>query len=272
MNIFRRPPGVSADAIDAYQRASDPVLEAGDFIESRWQSLRFDQLHPWHADDLTLLRMGYAAIALSCDRTAEALRKSSIVKHGKTDKLSPDAADFALGLSQNAARLMNKGVTNVMATQSRVNFHDDKVAASLNPESQVPYWPRSADGTRLKPWQRIDTPVVTPGFLRGIIDATELIRVDADAALQYLTDEQRTAAAIPPEYASMAAVVGDITRKATNNLESADATLSRLGDDIPDGMRSEVYGQIHEGYIDSCAAFVAAVCPPMLGEEFIPER
>lgn len=272
MNIFRRPEGVSAEAIDAYQRASDPVLEAGDFIEGRWQNLRFDQLHPWHADNLTLLRMGYAAIALSCDRTAEALRKSTVVKHGKTDRISPDAADFALGLSQNAARLMSKGVTNVMTTQNRVDFHDDAVAASLNPESQVPYWPRSADGTRLKPWQRIDTHTVTPGFLRGILDATDLIRVDAGAALEYLTNPQMTGAPIPPEYESMAAVVGDISRKATNNLESADATLSRLGDNLPDGLRSEVYDQIHAGYIDSCAAFVASVCPPMLGDEFLPER
>lgn len=269
--MFRHHEGISPEELDALQLASDQVTEAQRYIDETQQNLALREIHPWHADNNTLWRLGLAANALANDRTAELLRDECVSGEGRKVRMSSDAFTFARDLTRNGRRWMDQGTKGSMSTQEEEEIGLDSICRDLNPENMLPFWPRTTAAGSWEAWQGADTPSVTMGFLRGIVRAGRDLQGHAFNAITTLSDPNRALAPIPPEYDSMWDVIMDIIGNAQVTLDAADGLLAVTHGDLSDAAKHDVYMQVHDGYIGMANAWTGTICPPTLGEEFYPE-
>lgn len=258
-------------AIDGLQLGADQVTEGSRFLSGTWARMKQEGVHPWHANDVVLFQMAYAAIALANDRTAEILRENCVTTHRKKSVMSPDATDFALGLSSKATELMNAS-RQMMPSQNVVEF-DDETRAGLAAESMVPYWPRTTIATPVESWQGDDAELVTKPFLLAILAAGRELESYSALYANDLCNPAQTNAEVPPEYASMGTVLSELRASAKIGLDGAENILViPMQDKIPTPNLHLAYGFLHRGFIVMMDSLVATACPPVLGEQFLPER
>jgi hypothetical protein len=105
--MFGRENGEDPSEINHYQTADDQLSWAREFLAEKRTQLILDNVHPWHAPDLLLVKMGLASLAFAQDVLAEETLKSCIIPNDKKRKLTPDGAQFSLAASEAAADSKN---------------------------------------------------------------------------------------------------------------------------------------------------------------------
>ena len=259
--------------------ANNQVIAAYEAIEGTRQNFITgdndlgEKIHPWGAPDLVLYQMGLAATALVSARTAQILQEKGTItrENGRTD-LPSDVGEFALDLSELADRCMDKA-KGMLPSQDEIVF-DQATCDTLNPESLLPYWPRTAWGRQREEWQGHNTPYVSTAFLNAIIDsAWDLGERYAAPAMDSLRDPEKIGLDMPDSLNAMPNVVGDILQRASHQLKHAESLLATVGEGhMSADMRHDIYTAAHGGFLDVMTATVAVSCPPVLGEEFAPRR
>ena len=260
--------------VDAYQAANDPKTIAAGIISGSLVELQLAQVHPWDASDITLMRMGTAAIAYANDRLAEIICEDTAVSTPDGDKMPPSAAQFATTLSQNAARqasysqtLYDNSLTrNVVENGS---LFDEAVRTKINPENMLPYWPVGPLG-KTADWQSFEAGEVTGSFIRAIIRAGNELQADTLVGLEDIKSKACTV--VPPKMALLREVIDEsCLKRAELDLRSAHDFMS-ASSVPPASMVQTAYEKAHDGYVLTMLANTAIVCPPVLGIDYLPER
>lgn len=271
MHLFGRNEGVSSQEIDELQAADDQVTAARDFINETWNDLAYEGVHPWHTDNLKLLQLAWASHAYAYDRTAEMLRDEGVISHDRPNELTSDTAYFSVGLTQTAASLIDS-INQVMPTQDTAEFNE-QTRVDLYAANIVCMWPRVSKETITADWQDPDSPVVTTNFIRGILHAAQDIHAEASSNMTSMFNTQQTNATVPEEYGAMGDVLNDIMHSASLKLTAAENLIQAAANStLSEADKTQMYAQAHDGYIEMVTALVASVCPPTLGEEFLPNR
>jgi len=219
--------------------------------------------------------MARAAIACANDRTAELLLEAASFETGRWHKqplVEMDAGAFALDLSRNAADQI-ADARKFRPTQDRAAF-DQTTMAMLNPENQTPFWPRGSTAAHVEKWQGPDAPLVTLPFLLGIVRAARELEGDAYIYLNEVSGPNRSVIAdVPGEFATTYDEISGIMSVANIDLQNVEISLpeNRAAKLSPaTSERALIY--VHSGYIGMMTAYMAGICPPVLGPQFLPQR
>lgn len=252
------------------QNTLDQIPEATDFIDRTLWDMKLAGEHPWHASDTTLIKLAYAQVAWANDTAAEHLIKAGATTNWRGNpQATTDIATFARQLTVTAADRLQYAHT-LSATQDQLEFDQDTINA-LAAEAQLPYWPISDRSAPTEQWQHESSGVITVPFIAAILDATTAFQAEALSRVTYNTDFQQTNADVPPEFASLAQVMNEIVEASEYNRAHAEQLLPEF-DNADLAYKIDVYDKAHSAFVLSMDACIAAVCPPNLGPDFIPQR
>jgi hypothetical protein len=260
---------VSPDEVDAFQLVSDPKTEAPEFVHTTYQALQLQETHPWHASNHTLMQLGTAGIAYANDRLAEILRDEGARETRKGIQIPEDVAIFATILSQNAVAQLDYGRS--IHQYESVEFTEE-VRANLAPDAMLPRWPVLPD-FEPEDWQDSNMGFVSTEFMKGVTRAARELHADTLYGLNKLTD--MAILPPPPEYSqtvSMKDLLTDqLLRPAEIKLDTAEGLMPVSGEISP-AARLMAYQKLHGAYIKIMLAHTGILCPPVLGEGFLPQR
>ncbi|HSW75194.1 MAG TPA: hypothetical protein VLG16_05005 [Candidatus Saccharimonadales bacterium] len=267
--------GIDPAIVDSAQAGSDPRTEVPEYIKSIWFDATLAGQHPWAISDGELLKVAYLGAAYVGDVAAETLREATFTDH-KHERLDPDVAWFAENLSTVAKDKMRQALGLQLSQLINGQVFDEGTLITLMAENNMPYWPRTPY-SQIEDWQSKDmsAPVMSARLLRPIIKAAELVELDACDTLDVMLGKKalQTGSAIKtadlstiPEYSAVATVIADIQNSGRVQLDAASEALDNTKEP------GAAYKSAHDGFIAMTTAYMAALCPPVLGESFLPNR